>query len=135
MKKRKRWQSRKCRRGRNKNFHIQINYAEVAVARVLKKFIQQGLIERYLWAKKHGELDVDGTDFLIYLKKEIYNGLSLSLQVKFNTNGDDNYLVQEHLSKHPHIPFVIILRANDLPRKNQEQLYQKLFDLMKNYLV
>lgn len=135
MKRRRRWQGKRHRHKKNSSHYIQINHAEAAIARVLKQFLKQDLIKRYLWARKNGELDADGVDFLIYLKKEIYSGLSLSLQVKFNTNGDDNYLVQEHLSKHSHIPFVIILRTNDLPRKNQEQLYQKLFDLIKDYLV
>lgn len=135
MKRRRRWQGKRHRHKRNDGHYVQINHAEAAIARVLKQFLKQGLIKRYLWAKKHGELDTDGADFLIYLKKEIYSGLSLSLQVKFNTNGNDNYLTQEHLDKHPHIIFIIILKPNDLPRKNQEQLYQKLFNLIKNYLV
>ena len=134
MKRRRRWQGKRHRRKRNNNF-VQINHAEAAIARVLKRFRQQGLIKRYLWARKNGELDADGADFLIYLKKEIYDGLSLSLQVKFNTNGDDNYLIQEHLGKHSHVIFIIILRNYDLPRRNREQLYQRLFDLIKDYLV
>ena len=73
--------------------------AELRINLALGGLLKKKIITGFMRAKKHGELDINGIDFLIKLS----HGFAMLLQVKSSKSS-----LKRHHSRYPNIPCVVV---------------------------
>lgn len=102
--------------------------AEFRISLALDQLKEKQFIYGYIRAKKNGELDACGIDFLI----KLFGGLALILQVKSSHSS-----VRRHHYKYPHIPCIVIeprhKRIRSIERRIMALVRNKILMLRKRY--
>ena len=72
----------------------------------LKRLKNNRFIDGYIRLKDNGEIDCEGIDFLIILRKRIF---TLIMQAKGSTKSRRhlNRMIHRHLKRHPYVDFVV----------------------------
>ena len=91
----------------------QPNASEMLVDMALRQMQKESGIIHFIHARRYGQLDSAGIDFIIFFGK----GICIPLQVKSRQS-----CVNRHIKKHPHIEAVLVARAGEDLREVKERL-------------
>ena len=120
---------------------------EKLIARILEKWRDLYLINGFVWAKKGGELDFAGIDFVIVLKHHDADphkkrGPQIFLQVKTTKNQKNiRSIIKDHLRIHPLVTLIFFIRR--MPRslndptadKRLTRIEEQLKRRINNFIV
>ena len=102
--------------------------AELKVELALGSLKKKGFVLDFIRAKKHGELDISGIDFLIRL----FGGMALLLQVKSSKRP-----ARRHYSRYPDISCIIVEpRQSDIggiERRVRAIMRKKIKNFKRNF--
>jgi hypothetical protein len=101
------------------------NPAEDIVERVLGKLRTEDRISGFIRNRPNDRLDIEGIDFLIFLK----NGLALPLQVKTLSREGNDRKADWHRQKHPLVKFLIFVPIYS--KTADEEIEQRLKAILK----
>lgn len=98
----------------------QIPETELLFRETLEELKKENKISGFIHAKKNGDIDSNGIDFLVFL----IGGLSVTVQIK-----SLSAKIEEHLRKHPLVQLVIIAQCskNNADRERIRKELEKEF--------
>ncbi len=88
------------------------NVAEMILKEVLLEMQKDDLISGFIQSRKNDRLDMEGIDFLLFLK----NDLSLAVQVKTHSRNHKR-CIDKHFRRHPLIKFVLFIKIGFYNRR------------------
>ena len=108
------------------------NVAEAILKEVLLEMIKDGKISGFIQSKKNDRLDVEGIDFIVFLK----NDLALPIQVKTHSRNRKR-CIERHFRQHSLIKFILFIKIgfyNRRPETASHYLKEEIEGFIKQSL-
>lgn len=95
-----------------RRFHKKDNVAEMILREVLIEMRSEGRIAGFIQSRKNDRLDVEGIDFLMFLR----NNLALAIQVKTHSRNRRRCL-EKHFRRYSLVKFVLFIKIGFYNRR------------------